>query len=117
MTGHLLVPALDPSELATVSPAITRDCCATSSASPAPSSPTRSRCARVADTVGMVEGFVQALLAGADAIETGAQDYPDLVEAIPAAVVARGRRRPADRDRLEDAARRTAAAGRAPAPV
>src|SRR5206468_12529609 len=62
----------------------------------------------VAGTLGMVEGFVRALIAGADAIETGALDYPELVEAIPAAVqvaLDEGRLTP---ERLGDAARRTA---------
>jgi beta-N-acetylhexosaminidase len=64
----------------------------------------------------MVEGFVRALAAGADAIETGAQDYPELVELIPAAVaraVAEGRLPMA---RLRDAADRTAALATTPLP-
>jgi beta-N-acetylhexosaminidase len=40
----------------------------------------------VSATIGMVEGFVQALIAGADAIETGALEYPELVQEIPRAV-------------------------------
>ena len=47
MTGHLLVPALDPDALATRQPRRSPPaCCATGSGSPARSSPTRSRCAR-----------------------------------------------------------------------
>src|SRR5262249_16189587 len=68
----------------------------------------------LAGTLGMERGFAAALAAGADAIETGAQDYPDLVSAIPDAV-----ERALDEgtlllERLQDAATRTAepAAGR-----
>jgi beta-N-acetylhexosaminidase len=40
----------------------------------------------LADTIGVERGYVAALAAGADAIETGALDYPHLVAAIPQAV-------------------------------
>ena len=40
----------------------------------------------IAGTVGIVEGFVQALVAGADAIETGSAEHAHLVEEIPSAV-------------------------------
>jgi beta-N-acetylhexosaminidase len=67
-------------------------------------------------TMGMVDGFVQALTAGADAVETGACDYPELVEAIPAAVQQALADGVLTRARLEDAADRTAALASLPTP-
>ena len=102
------MPALDPAELATVSARVTTGLLRGELGFTGTVVTDALEMRALADTVGMVEGFVQALIAGADAIETGAQDYPELVDAIPGAVaraVADGRLR---RDRLEDAARRTA---------
>jgi beta-N-acetylhexosaminidase len=108
MTGHLLAPALDAGRLATVSPTVTsalRDELGFTGTIVTDALEMRA----VSGTIGMVEGFVQALVAGADAIETGAQDYPELVEQIPLAVAdALGSGR-LHRDRLHDAADRTAA--------
>jgi beta-N-acetylhexosaminidase len=107
MTGHLLAPALDPDRLATVSPAVTtalRDELGFGATVVTDALEMRA----VSDTIGVVEGFVQALIAGADAIETGALDYPELVEQLPRAVsdaLADGR---LSIERLRDAARRTA---------
>ena len=52
---------------------------------------------------------MRALIAGADAIETGAQDYPQLVQEIPAAVEAALRDGRLSEKRLVDAGERTAA--------
>jgi beta-N-acetylhexosaminidase len=108
MTGHLLVPALDDTKLATVSPAITtgllRDRLGFAGTVVTDALEMRA----LSGTIGIERGFVAALTAGADAIETGAGDYPNLVDAVPEAV-----RRALDSgelalDRLRDAARRTA---------
>ncbi len=109
MTGHLLVPALDPAAIATLSAPITtgllRDRLGFTGTVVTDALEMRA----VSATVGMVEGFVQALRAGADAIETGALDYPQLVDEIPAAVARALERGDLDVSRLQDAARRTAA--------
>jgi beta-N-acetylhexosaminidase len=108
MTGHLRVPALDDTKLATVSPAITtallRDRLGFAGTVVTDALEMRA----LAGTIGMERGFVGALAAGVDAIETGAGDYPKLVDAGPDAV-----RRALDSgaltlDRLREAARRTA---------
>jgi beta-N-acetylhexosaminidase len=94
MTGHLLVPALDPDALATVSAPITTDLLRGRLGFDGTVVTDALEMRAVSATIGMVEGFVRALGAGADAIETGAQDYPELVEQIPDAVaraVAEGR--------------------------
>jgi beta-N-acetylhexosaminidase len=117
MTAHLRVPALDPAELVTVSARVTTELLRGELGFTGTVVTDALEMRALADTVGVVEGFVQALIAGADAIETGAQDYPDLVAAIPAAVtraVADGR---LPLNRLDDAARRTAQLARAPRPV
>ena len=72
--------------------------------------------AAVSSTIGMVEGFVAALVAGADTIESGAQDYPELLTAIPDAVLAAVRSGRLPIERLAEAARANRAAGRARAP-
>jgi beta-N-acetylhexosaminidase len=108
MTGHLLAPALDPDRLATVSPAVTR-ALREELGFGATVVTDAVEMRAVAGTIGMVEGFVQALIAGADTIETGALDYPELVEQLPRAVfeaLSDGR---LDMERLCDASRRTAA--------
>ena len=86
MTGHLVAPALDPDNLATVSRQITtallRDELGFAGTVVTDALEMRA----LAGTLGMERGFVAAVAAGADAIETGAQDYPHLVTAIPEAV-------------------------------
>jgi len=108
MTGHLLVPALDTEAPATVSMAITtgllRDDLSFAGTVVTDALEMRA----IADTIGMERGFVDALGAGADAIETGAQDYPRLVTAIPDAVERAVDRGALTMDRLRDAADRTA---------
>jgi beta-N-acetylhexosaminidase len=113
MTGHLLVPSLDPDGLATVSRPITTDLLRRDLGFDGTVVTDALEMKAVSGTIGMVEGFVQALGAGADAIETGALDYPLLVHEIPAAVAAALSSGRLSRERLESAARRTAAlAGR-----
>ena len=108
MTGHLIAPALDPDNLATVSAAVTRvlrDELGFDGAIVTDALEMKA----LADSIGMAAGFVEALRAGADLIETGAQDYPDLIEQIPVAVqdaVDSGRLATA---RLEEAAARARA--------
>ena len=108
MTGHLLVPALDPLALATVSEPITtgvlRDQLGFTGTVVTDALEMRA----VSGTIGMVEGFLQAMIAGADAIETGALDYPELVQDIPIAIAAALDSGRLTLDRLEEAARRTA---------
>ncbi|HEU5268168.1 MAG TPA: glycoside hydrolase family 3 N-terminal domain-containing protein [Jatrophihabitans sp.] len=109
MTGHLLVPALDPTAVATVSPAITTDLLRMDLGFGGTVVTDALEMRAISATIGMVDGFVQALQGGADTVETGALDYPALVAEIPAAVsraLAEGRLAVA---RLADAARRTAA--------
>ena len=75
-------------------PGVLRRCCATSSASTAWRSRTRSRCRAVSATVGVEEGAVRALAAGADALCLGAdlsrRRWPRSTARIVAAVRAGG---------------------------
>ena len=107
MTGHLLVPSLD-AELATTSRTITTGVLRGQLGFTGTVVTDALEMAAVSSTVGMVEGFVAALAAGADTVESGALDYPELLRTIPEAVLAavHGGRLPFDR--LADAARRTA---------
>jgi beta-N-acetylhexosaminidase len=108
MTGHLLVPALDPIAVATISPVITRDLLRAELGFTGTVVTDALEMRALSATLGLAESFVRALVAGADAIETGALDYPDLLGQLPAAVArALGDGRVA-RGRLEDAAARTA---------
>jgi beta-N-acetylhexosaminidase len=113
MTGHLLAPALDADALATVSAPITRTVLRDELGFTGTVVTDALEMRAVADTIGMVEGFVRALAAGADAIETGALDYPELVDAIPDAVTAALADGRLTLERLRDASRRTAALARA----
>jgi beta-N-acetylhexosaminidase len=107
MTGHLRVPALD-TELATVSRPISTGLLRESLGFNGVIVTDALEMKAVSGTIGMVEGFVRALLAGADAIETGAADYPELMTEIPDAVLAAVRSGRLPVQRLRDAARRTA---------
>lgn len=108
MTGHLLVPALDPARLATVSPAITSTLLRDRLGFAGTVLTDALEMHALSTSVGMVPGAVQALAAGADAIETGSQDDPDLLEQIPAAVQDALEHGTLTIQRLRDAARRTA---------
>ena len=107
MTGHLRVPALD-SELATVSRPITTGLLRESLGFDGVIVTDALEMKAVSGTIGMVQGFVRALMAGADAVETGALDYPELVTEIPDAVLAAVQDGRLSVQRLQDAARRTA---------
>ncbi len=107
MTGHLIVPSLDPAALATVSAPVTTGLLRGRLGFAGTVVTDALEMRAVSGTIGMVEGFVQALAAGADAIETGAMDYPALVRDIPAAVAAALVDGRLTVDRLADAARRT----------
>ena len=114
MTGHLLVPALDPDALATVSAPITTDLLRGDLGFAGTVVTDALEMRAVSATIGMVDGFVRALAAGADAIETGALDHPELIEQSPEAVavaVAEGR---LSLTRVRDAAQRTSALSRLP---
>ncbi|MEO6501926.1 MAG: glycoside hydrolase family 3 N-terminal domain-containing protein [Jatrophihabitantaceae bacterium] len=120
MIGHLLVPALDSERLATVSPAIVTGLLRGELGFDGAVVSDALEMSALAGTLGMVEGFVQALIAGIDALETGAQDYPDLVEAIPLAVQDALRSGRLAEARLVEAAERTArlaVAGEAGSPI
>ncbi|MDQ1722840.1 MAG: beta-N-acetylhexosaminidase, partial [Pseudonocardiales bacterium] len=108
MTGHLLVPSLDERELATVSHRISTRLLREQLGFDGAVVTDALEMQAISATIGMVEGFVRALQAGADAIETGALDYPELIEEIPDAVLAAVRSGRLRLDRLSDAARRTA---------
>ena len=109
MTGHLLVPALDPNALATVSRPITTGLLRERLGFTGTVVTDALEMRAVADTIGIVAGFVRALLAGADAIETGAQDAGALVEPIVAACVRAVDDGRLAVERLADAAGRTSA--------
>ncbi len=88
MTGHLLVRSLDEHRLGTLSPHILttllRDELGFTGAVITDALEMRA----VADSVGMVEGAVQALIAGADALCIGSQEHRGAYAEIPAAVAA-----------------------------
>lgn len=107
MTAHLLVPALDPADLATTSRPITTDLLRNELGFEKTIVTDALEMKAVSATIGVVAGFVGALGAGADAIETGAGEYPELVDLIPAAVEQALRDGRLTEDRLVDAARRT----------
>jgi beta-N-acetylhexosaminidase len=107
MTGHLKVPAVD-GELATVSRPITTGLLRGSLGFPGSIVTDALEMKAISGTIGMVDGFVRALLAGADTVETGALDYPELITEIPDAVLAAVRSGRLPAKRLQDAARRTA---------
>jgi beta-N-acetylhexosaminidase len=86
MTGHLLVPSLDPQNIATLSLAtlttLLRDEMGFTGAVITDALEMQA----VVATVGMVAGAVQSLIAGADLICIGAAEYPGLVEDVVRAV-------------------------------
>jgi beta-N-acetylhexosaminidase len=106
MTGHLAVPALDD-RLATASREITTRLLREQLGFAGTVVTDALEMGALAGTLGIERGFVAALRAGADAIETGAQDYPQLVETIPDAVARAIDDGVVSLDRLRDAARRT----------
>jgi beta-N-acetylhexosaminidase len=115
MTGHLAVPALDPERLATVSEAITRTLLRGELGFTGTVVTDAVEMRAVSATIGMVDGTVGALAAGADTVETGAQDYPELAAGLPDAIVAAVEDGRLSASRVADAAGRTALLAR-PAP-
>jgi beta-N-acetylhexosaminidase len=113
MTGHLRVPALD-GELATVSRPISTGLLRESLGFDGAIVTDALEMKAVSGTIGMVQAFVRALIAGADAVETGALDYPELVTEIPGAVLAAVHDGRLSVQRLQDAARRTASLAEVP---
>ncbi len=108
MIGHLLVPDLDPDRIATVSPAIVTGLLRGGLGFDGAVVSDALEMTALAGPLGMVEGFIQALVAGVDTLETGALDYPHLVEAIPSAVRDALRTGRLTEARLVEAAERTA---------
>lgn len=108
MTAHMRVPVLDPVSLATVSSSITTDLLRHTLGFPGTILTDALEMRALAGTMSLAEGFVRAVGAGADAIETGAMDYPSLVEEIPGAVEEALRTGQLTIDRLAAASRRTA---------
>jgi beta-N-acetylhexosaminidase len=85
MTGHLAVPSLD-SRLTTVSRAVTTDLLRNDLGFDGVVITDALEMRALSAQMGLADGAVRALAAGADAIETGAGEYRDLVDAIPEAV-------------------------------
>ena len=109
MTGHLDVPSLDPEATATVSAPITTGLLREELGFDGTVVTDALEMRAVSAVYGMVPGFVRSLLAGAHAIETGALDYPELVDEIPAAVLRALDDGTLTLETLTEAARRTAA--------
>ena len=116
MTGHLLVPSLDADNIATVSTAITTGLLRERLGFTGTVLTDALEMRALAGTLGIERGFVAALLAGADAIETGALDYPHLVDTVPAAVQRALDSGELTIERLRAAAERTAALATQAAP-
>ncbi len=117
MTGHLLVPSLDPNDLATTSRPITTDLLRGELGFDGAVVTDALEMRAIAGTLGIVEGFVAALAAGADAVVIGARDHPALVEQLPAAVEGALRDGRLTDHRLADAAARTRALASPPSAV
>jgi beta-N-acetylhexosaminidase len=108
MTGHLVVPSLD-ADLATVSRPITTALLRAELGFAGTTVTDALEMRALAGTLGMERGFVAALGAGADTIETGAVEYPDFVATIPQVVQRALDEGSLTRARLEEASLRTAA--------
>ena len=86
MTGHLLATGLDPDHLVTLSRDVTTGLLRQRLGFAGAIVTDALEMRAVAGTVGIVEGFVQSLIAGADTIESGSVEHAYLVEEIPRAV-------------------------------
>ena len=86
MTGHLLVPSLDPQNVATLSPAVLTTLLRDQMGFTGAVITDALEMKAVSATMGMVDGAVQALMAGADLLCIGAEEYPGLVDEIVRAV-------------------------------
>lgn len=114
MTGHLLVPALDPYRLVTVSPDVTTGLLRGELGFTGAVVTDALEMGALAGSVGMVQGAVGALVAGADTLETGAVEDPGMVDRIVEAVLAAVGDGRLPESRVHEAAARTAALGRRP---
>jgi beta-N-acetylhexosaminidase len=117
MTAHLCVPSLDAADLATTSRRITTDVLRAELGFAHTVVTDALEMKAVSTTIRIGAGFVRALAAGADAVETGAGEYPELVGEIPARVERALRAGQLSEQRLADAARRTQALAATPDPV
>jgi beta-N-acetylhexosaminidase len=116
MTGHLLVPSLDPQNVATLSPStltkLLRDEMGFTGAVITDALEMQA----VSATVGMVACAVQSLIAGADLLCIGAEEYPGLVDDIVRAVEVALDHERLPLERLVEAADRARALAHHPAP-
>jgi len=112
MTGHLLATGLDPEHLVTLSRDVTTGLLRQRLGFAGAIVTDALEMKAVASTVGIVEGFVQSLIAGADTIESGAVEHAYLVDEIPLAVERALRDGRLSESRLADAAARTASLAR-----
>jgi beta-N-acetylhexosaminidase len=87
MTGHLLVPSLDPQNVATLSPATLTTLLREEMGFAGTVITDALEMKAVSATVGMVAGAVQALGAGSDLLCIGAEEYPGLIDDIVRTVV------------------------------
>ena len=108
MTGHLLAPALDADRLVTLSRDVTTGLLREELGFTGVTVTDALEMQAIAGTVGIVEGFVLALAAGADAIHTGSAEHAHLVEEIPSAVERALQEGRVSESRLAEAAARTA---------
>jgi beta-N-acetylhexosaminidase len=115
MTGHLLVPSLDPQNVATLSPAALTTLLREEMGFTGAVITDALEMKAVSATVGMVAGAVQSLIAGADLLCIGAEEYPGLVDDIvrAVAIAVEDGRLPLER-LVEAAARGRALAGPVP---
>jgi beta-N-acetylhexosaminidase len=115
MTAHLLVPSLDADDLATTSRRITTDLLRAELGFAGTVLTDALEMRAVADTIGIAGGFVRALAAGADTVETGAQDHSQVLDELAAAVDDALRKGALTEQRLAEAAGRTRALAVTPA--
>lgn len=109
MTGHLFVPSVDPDRFATISPALARTLLRERLGFTGTVVSDAMEMGPLAGGLGIVEGTVQALIAGTDAIELGFDEHVEVLAALPGAVHAAVAEDRLDLERLRDAAARTAA--------
>jgi beta-N-acetylhexosaminidase len=107
MTAHVRVPALD-NEQATLSPRILQEVLREQLGFGGVAITDALEMRAVSATVGVEEGAVRALVAGADALCLGAETDDRLVEATHGAIVAAARSGRIDEERLRQAANRVA---------
>jgi len=106
MTGHLLVPSLDPQNISTLSRTTLTTLLREEMGFTGAVITDALEMQAVSATVGMVAGAVQSLTAGADLLCIGAAEYPGLVDDIISAVVVAVDDGRLPRERLVEAAAR-----------